>query len=204
MTDTRPNRRTEMAQVRREAILVAAKEEFVAKGFAAARVEDIAKRADVAKGTVYLSFPDKEQLFEAVVLAQMSPLAGRIRSRLSAGQGAGLRATVEPLLAAVLEEVSSDETGPVLRLLVSEAIRFPRLGERYRREVVEPTLELMRALLNRAAEAGQLRNPAMAEFPQLVVAPLIMGVLWQGLFGQAMPLDMQRLLKAHLDTLFVT
>ncbi len=197
------NRRTQMAEARREAILAAAKDEFVAKGFAAARVEDIAKRAGVAKGTVYLSFPDKEQLFEGVISAHMAPLAERIRGRMAAGGAGPLRSMMEPLLTAMLQEVFSGATGPVLRLLISEAIRFPRLGERYRREVVEPTLELLRGLLQRAAAAGELRNPGVAEFPQLVMAPMIMGLIWQGVFAEASPLDMSRVLKVHLDNLFV-
>ena len=196
------NRRAQMAQSRREAILAAARDEFVAKGFAAARVEDIARNAGVAKGTVYLSFPDKEQLFEAMVLERLSPVAERIRGQLSAGEG-GLRKMMEPVLGAVAREFLGEEIGPVLRLLLSESMRFPRLADRYRREVIEPTMAVMRMLLGRAAEAGELRNPGVAEFPQLVMAPLIMALIWQGLFAQAAPLDLQRLIKTHMDNLFV-
>jgi AcrR family transcriptional regulator len=192
-----------MADVRRRAILDAAREEFVAKGFAAARLEDIARRANVAKGTIYLSFPDKVRLFEAVLSDHMAPLVERIRDILSASNGV-LRPALETMLTAFAEEISSDRTGAVLRLLVSEAIRFPHLGERYFREVVEPTLEQQRRLLARAAQAGELRNPATAEFPQLVMAPIIMGFIWQGVFGGVRPLDIQKLLRIHLDTLFVT
>ena len=91
MPQPSPNRRTQMAEARRQAILAAAKDEFVAKGFAAARVEDIAKRAGVAKGTVYLHFPDKEQLFGEVISAHMVPITERIRGSLAAG-GVSLRA----------------------------------------------------------------------------------------------------------------
>lgn len=196
-----PNLRARMAIARRTAILDAAREEFVAKGFAAARVEDIAKRAGVAKGTIYLSFPDKEQLFESVVSDHMAPLVQRIGGILSATDGA-LRPTFEPMLMALAEAVSGSRTGAVLRLLVSEAIRFPHLGQRYFREVVEPVLGLQQQLLTRAAEAGELRNPAVAEFPQLVMAPIVMSLIWHGLFAKVHPLDMQKLLRVHLDTLF--
>lgn len=196
------NRRAQMAESRRQAILSAARDEFVARGFAAARVEDIARRAGVAKGTVYLSFPDKEQLFEAMVLDRLAPLAERIRGQLSASDGR-LRSVMEPLLTAAAREFVGDEIGPVLRLMLSESMRFPRLAERYRREVIEPTLALMRMLLARAAAAGELRNPGAAEFPHLVMAPLIMGLIWQGLFAQALPLDLERLIRTHMDNLFV-
>jgi AcrR family transcriptional regulator len=197
-----PNRRNQMAEARRGAILQAAREEFVAKGFAAARVEDIARRAGVAKGTIYLHFPDKEQLFGEVVSAQLAPIAERIRGSLSVG-GPSLRVIVEPLLLGVLQEIAGPQTGAVLRLLISEAVRFPQLAERYRREVVEPMLALQRTLLARAAEAGELRNPDFARFPQLIVAPLVMGVIWQALFGKVMPLDLEAMLRTHLDTVFV-
>lgn len=195
------NRRTQMAEARRGAILMAARGEFVGKGFAAARVDDIARQAGVAKGTVYLNFPDKEQLFEAVVLAQLAPLAARLRGQLAACEGP-LRPAIEPLLQMIVREFSGDEIGPVLRLLISEAIRFPHLADRYRREVLEPMLTLMRLLLTRAGAAGELRNPATADFPQLVMAPIVIGLIWQGIFGQAMPLDMPALLRVHLDNLF--
>lgn len=196
-----PNLRARMALARRSAILDAARDEFVAKGFAAARLEDIARRAKVAKGTIYLSFPDKEQLFEAVVSDHMAPVVDRIRGMLTGRSGA-LRPTLEPMLMALADEISGSRTGAVLRLLVSEAIRFPHLGERYFREVVEPMLGLQQQLLARAAEAGELRNPAVAEFPQLVMAPILMSLIWQGLFGKVQPLDMHKLLRVHLDTLF--
>lgn len=196
------NLRAQAAEARRGAILVAAKEEFVAKGFAAARIEDIARRAGVAKGTVYLSFPDKEQLFESVISDHMAPLAARLRSRL-ADAGGSVRAMLEPVLLSLLDELHNGETGPVLRLLLSEAIRFPRLGERYGREVIEPTLQLQRFLLARAAQTGELRNPATADFPQLILAPVIVGLIWQGVFNQAMPLDLDAMVKAQLDALFM-
>jgi hypothetical protein len=110
---------------------------------------------------------------------------------------------MEPLLTAVAREFAGDEIGPVLRLMLSESMRFPRLAERYRREVIEPTLALMGMLLDRAAQAGELRNPGAAQFPHLVMAPLILGLIWQGLFAGAMPLDMAGLIKTHMDNLFV-
>jgi phosphoribosylamine--glycine ligase len=79
----------------------------------------------------------------------------------------------------------------------------PEVERRILREVIEPTLALMGMLLDRAAQAGELRNPGAAQFPHLVMAPLILGLIWQGLFAGAMPLDMAGLIKTHMDNLFV-
>src|SRR4051812_27687470 len=80
----RPKRQTstrqERASERRDAILAAALDEFSERGFAAARLDDVAKRADVAKGTIYLHFRDKEHLFQEIVRAMLAPLVGSLEA----------------------------------------------------------------------------------------------------------------------------
>ena len=76
----KPDVRTQRRGERRDAILAAALEEFAARGFAAARLDDVARRAGVAKGTIYLYFRDKESLFQELVRTMLSPLVGVIEA----------------------------------------------------------------------------------------------------------------------------
>ena len=87
-------------------------------------------------------------------------------------------------------------------MIISEGTRFPKLAEFYYREVIARVVPAMRALLTRAVERGELRHDALARFPQLLIAPGLVAILWNGLFGRYAPLDVGELMHAHLDLLF--
>jgi len=193
--------RSEKAQERREAIVEAATAEFVANGFAATRIEDIAARAGVAKGTVYLNFADKRDLFESVVKTRMLPIVATIAAGFERAHDT-VRETVEALLDVALPLLSEPRTGDILRLVVSESIRFPDLTGFYRREVIGPTAARMGGLLKRAAAAGELTTPAAADYPLLVVAPLILAIVANGRLQEVGVTDMRAMLRTHLDGLF--
>jgi hypothetical protein len=89
----------------------------------------------------------------------------------------------------------------LLRLIIAEGPRFPAIAAFYHREVVSRGLSLMRAVAQRAVARGEFSTDAAARFPQLIVAPLLMAVIWDGLFGKIEPLDVDELLRAHRDLL---
>jgi AcrR family transcriptional regulator len=193
--------RAEKTQARRDAILEAAVAEFVASGYAAARVEDIAARAHVAKGTVYLAFPDKEALFVAAVRSRMGPVGARLATSMGA-EKATVRETMEGVLGTALALLSDPRIGEVLRLVIAESIRFPALTGFYRRELIAPLAARCGQLLKKAAASGELTTPATAEFPHLGVAPLIVSVVARGALREIGVTDLDAMLKAHLDGLF--
>jgi hypothetical protein len=90
----------------------------------------------------------------------------------------------------------------VLRLIISEGPRFPKLAEFYYREVIARVLPILRARLELAVKRGELANDALARFPQLLVAPALMAIIWSGLFERFTPLDVRALMRAHLDLIF--
>jgi len=185
---------------RRAAILSAALEEFAARGFAATRLDDVARRADVAKGTIYLYFRDKESLFQELVRTMLSPLVGAIAG--APLRDLPIRAVVEMIFDVFVNEIYATRRKDVIRLILAEGPRFPKLAEFYYREVIGRVLPVIRARLMLAVERGELTNDALARFPQLLVAPALLAVLWSGLFGRFAPLDARELMRAHLDLLF--
>ncbi|HSU30462.1 MAG TPA: TetR/AcrR family transcriptional regulator [Bryobacteraceae bacterium] len=189
------NRRSESAALRRTAIINAALDEFVEKGFAAARMEDIARRAGVAKGTIYLNFSDKEALFEAIVKQEIRPKVDTAAS--VAASGGSLREFFELTLLPVLDDVVGTRRGAVLRLLIGEAGRFPKLAEVYYRVVVQPGLDAIRKLVQSATERGELGDDMLVEFPQLLIAPMLLAVIWTGLFERFHHLDVNRMAQAY-------
>ena len=130
---------------RRAAILAAALEEFAARGFAATRLDDVARRAGVAKGTIYLHFRDKESLFQELVRAMLSPLVGTIEA--AALRDLPIRAVVEMIVDLFVNEIYGTRRKDVIRLIIAEGPRFPKLAEFYYREVIARVLAAMRAHL---------------------------------------------------------
>ena len=197
-----PQRRRSAQDVpkRRQAILDAALEEFAARGFAAARLDDMARRADVAKGTIYLYFRDKESLFQELVRAMLSPLVAAIEAATL--RELPIRALVELILNTFVSDIYETRRKDVLRLIITEGARFPELAEFYYREVIARVLPAVRERLRLAVEQGELAHDALARFPQLLVAPGLMALIWSGLFERFAPLDVRALMRAHLELLF--
>ncbi|HEY7661903.1 MAG TPA: TetR/AcrR family transcriptional regulator [Xanthobacteraceae bacterium] len=181
-------------------ILAAALEEFAARGFAQARLDDVARRAGVAKGTIYLYFRDKQSLFQELVRTMLSPLVGALAAAPLADLP--IRAVAEMIADVFVDEIYATPRKDVIRLIVSEGPRFPKLAEFYYREVIARVLPVVRARLMLAVERGEIAHDALARFPQLLVAPALMAVLWSSLFGRFAPLDVRALMRAHLDLLF--
>ena len=89
----------------------------------------------------------------------------------------------------------------IMRLVLTEGGRFPAIAELYHAQVISRGLPLMRQMLQRAADRGELASDAAARFPHLVIAPLIAGLIWDGLFSAFEPLDVEGLLNAHRELL---
>jgi len=198
---SRQGARTAKAAARREAILDAALDEFSARGFAAARLDDVARRAGVAKGTIYLYFKDKEALFQELILFQLSPVVGAFESALASDLP--LATIVDQAIEIFIREIYGTHRKEVMRLIISEGPRFPTLAEFYYREVLARILKAMRARLARALERGEIADDVLIRFPQLLGAASVLAVIWQGLFDRFEPLDVRAMMRVYFDRLFL-
>jgi AcrR family transcriptional regulator len=192
--------RREKTAATRSAILSAALEEFSGRGFAATRLDDVSRRAGVAKGTIYVHFRDKESLFEELVKEELGPMVGMLQS--AGMRDVPLRAFASQIVEAFVREVYGTRRRDVLRLIISEGERFPQLSHIYYREVIRPALIGVRAVVKRAIERGEIHSDALLRFPQLLIAPGLMAVLWDARFSRFEPLDVTALMQTHLDLLF--
>src|SRR5436190_1866811 len=127
-----PRRRSFSPEARRSTILAAALEEFTSRGYEGARLDDVAKRAGVAKGTIYLHFADKEALFQDLVRSMVHPVLGTLEKM----QGVDIpaRMLVEGLLGTFVREVYGTRRKDLIRLILSEGPRFPAIAEFYYQE----------------------------------------------------------------------
>jgi AcrR family transcriptional regulator len=196
----KPSARAARAAERRAAIIAAGLDEFTARGFAATRLDDVAKRAGVAKGTIYLHFKDKEALFQELVRTALVPVIGNLMAAPAAG--GSVRDVLERFAETFVREVAETKRGDIVRLIMAEGARFPSLADFYFREVVSRGIAGMRKLIEYGIARGEIRNARLADFPQIVVAPAMVAVMWQGLFGRHAPLDAMAMLRVHLDLIF--
>lgn len=184
---------------KREAILAAALDEFSEAGFAGTRLDDVARRAGVAKGTIYLYFTDKEALFQELVRAMLTPLVGTLQGLAKAD--IPVHGLADRMVEFFVTEVYETRRKDVVRLMIVEGRRFPKLAEFYYREVLSHIMAAVRAALGRAAAAGQVPQ-AVVDYPQILVAPGLVAIIWSGLFDRFEPIDVRAMMKAHVDMVF--
>jgi len=180
-------------------ILDAALDEFVEKGFAAARLDAIAERAGVAKGTIYIYFDKKETLFEEAVRAVIGPMIARFESLAAAPQD-GAEAILRQMLRTLYGEVIADpKKRSLLRLIISQGPRFKQLVRFYHDEVAARSMAaLKRVLAHGVAQDEFARSPAI-DHPQIIFGPALTAAIWTILFDKIDPLDMEAFCEAHID-----
>ena len=179
-------------------ILEAAFEEFAARGYAATRLEDVARRAGVAKGLPNFYFETKEALFKAALRRFVLPDWGALEAQLQRSDNSV--ASLRGLIAMAYERlVGNPRAHQMLRLLIAEAPRFPELTEFYYAQIIQRAIGLLGKLLIRGVERGEIRAGPVLDYPQAIVGPAILAVVWQLLLAERRPLDLARFLEAHLD-----
>jgi AcrR family transcriptional regulator len=185
---------------RRAAILDAATEVFAAEGYAAARLDEVARRAGIAKGTIYLHFRDKQDLFEQLLQSLIAPVLDGLEA-LAARDDISPHILVRQILERMRAELLGTRRKDILRLIIAEGPRFPEIARFHHDRVVSRGIGILRRVLERAAERGEIASSAYARFPQLVMAPVVVAVIWDSLFGGFDPLDAEAMLAAHLDVI---
>ena len=184
-------------------LLDAALDLFVAKGYAATRAEEVAAKAGVSKGTLFLYFKSKEELFEAVIRENIASVIVQGAAELEAFEG-----TTSELLRYVMFEwwirFGSTKASGITKLIMSEASNFPALADFYQETVVKPGHQLIRKILQRGIDCGEFRTLNMDYAVYSVIAPLMFLTMWQHSIGpcsQGMPLDPQEFIKSQADIL---
>lgn len=182
-------------------IVAAALEVFGEKGFAAARLDDIAARAGVSKGALYLYFETKQDLFEAVVRDAVSPNIAVVEAAAAAND-LPFAMVSRMLLTRAADLLSSSAVGPVAKMVIAESRNFPDLARVWHDQVVSRVLGIITGLIARAQAKGEIR-PGDPRFHALaLIGPLLMGALWREVLEPvgAEPIDLKALAQQHIET----
>jgi AcrR family transcriptional regulator len=189
-------------EARPQEILEAALAVFAEKGFAATRMEDIAARAGVTKGTIYLYFPSKEDVFKSLVRQTFGGTLNRVVEAAAAYQG-----SARELLALVLRTIGTflrtSDRVVLPKIILAESGNFPELVRFYRFEVIEKGLGLLTSIVRQGIAQGEFREIAPEHAARLCVAPLLLGALWRTTFApfDPEPYDIEALIETHVNVL---
>jgi AcrR family transcriptional regulator len=170
---------------------------FAKNGYAATRVEEVAKRAGVSKGLMYLYFKTKEELFKAVV---KNIVVRRVDTLIRGLEDTDLSSEEflrGPLLT-FMKQVPGSPITVVIRLLLSEGPRHPELVDYYFENVVNRGLQAITGFVERGVERGEFRSTAVDELPQIVLAPMMLSMIWKLLFAKR-ALDTDQLMETQID-----
>ncbi len=182
---------------RPQEISEAAFQVFAEKGYAAARVDEVAKRAGVSKGLLYLYFETKEELFKAVI---KSVVTRRIDALLLALEKTELSSEefIRGPLLEFMKQIPGSPVAVVVRLLIAEGQRHPDLVDYYWDNVVSKGLAAISRFIERGVERGEFRDTAVTRLPQLVLSPMMLSMIWRILFAKR-ELDTDRLMETQIE-----
>ncbi|MFN3945157.1 MAG: TetR/AcrR family transcriptional regulator [Allosphingosinicella sp.] len=192
-------RRRRRKDARPGELLDAARAAFVENGFALTKMEDIARRAGVSKGTVYLYYPTKEGLFEAVVRADFLPLIERLRTLIESDPEMSAVAQLQLIGETMYREIAGTDRRLLTHLVIAEGRRFPWLAEFYHREIMSQGKALIRSVLERGAARGEFAPGGLVRHPEILMAPTIVAALFAILFAPHEAFDMEDYRHAHVE-----
>ena len=180
-------------------ITEAAMQAFAENGYAATRVEEVAKRAGVSKGLLYLYFKTKEEPVQGRNSQLRFAEGGRDDRPESKRWTCQRRNFCGARFSSSRDRSLKSPARKLVRLLVSEGPKHPDLTAWYFENVVSRGMAAIRMVFERGVRNGEFRESALDEFPQLLVSPVIMSMIWAGLFEKQAPLDTDRLMESHVD-----
>lgn len=187
---------------RPDEIVAAAFEVFAEKGFAAARLDDIAARAGVSKGAIYLYFATKEDIFQAVVEQGVAPNLHNLAA-LAAANPQTFPDLIRAFAKAMAQVASTTPLGGILKMVIGEARNFPELARVWHDRLIVPALGALSAAIAAAQARGEIRPGDPRHYAASLISPMLVGVIWRETFTPigAEPFDLPALMEQHVETL---
>jgi AcrR family transcriptional regulator len=187
-------------EARPQELLDAALDLFVERGYAATRLDDVAARAGVSKGTLYLYYANKEELFKAVIRENVIPLLGEAEDML--GQFAGSSAALfREIMLGWWQRIGNTRLSGITKLMMAEAGNFPEVAQFYHDEVILRSKTMIGRVLERGVARGEFRDIDVAQTVNVVCAPVLMLIMWKHSFSvcHSEPLSPDAYLDSLID-----
>ena len=183
-------------------ILAVALESFVVHGYESSRLEDIARRAGCTKGTIFLYYENKAELFKAVIREVMLPLIRESEQVIEQHTG-NCRDLLETLLHLRWESTAVSRLSGLAKLLFAETEKYPELTRFYHDEIHSPGQALLRRVLDLGVERGEFRPMNSASVARVAIAPIVFAGIWRHSFGPVaeFPADHEDDFRTAVDVL---
>ena len=185
-------------------LLDAALDLFVEKGFSATRVDEVAARAGVSKGTLFLYFQSKEDLFKAVVRRNIANNFPRWQEEFLTFEGTSSD-MLRYAMTSWWERIGKTRASGITKLVMSEAQNFPEIASFYQEEVIQPGNVMIRRILARGVQSGEFREMDLDQAVHLIVAPMIFLMMWKHSMGacaaSAKIVDPEQFIHMQVDVL---
>jgi TetR/AcrR family transcriptional regulator len=209
-TETLPNqaeqapKRERRKEARPGELLDAALDLFVEKGFSATRVEEVAARAGVSKGTLFLYFQSKVDLFKAVVRENIANKFPTWQEEFVTFEGTSAD-MLRYALVSWWERIGKTRASGITKLVMSEAQNFPEIAAFYQEEVIQPGNAMIRRILERGVKSGEFRDIDLEQAVHIIVAPMIFLMMWKHSMGacasSAKIVDPEQFIHMQVDVL---
>ena len=198
-----PSRWTRRKDARPAEILEAAVGVFAHKGFAATRMDDIARAAGVTKGTIYLYFDGKEAVFKMLVRQSLGGQLSRIMDNVKSHESASAKDLIALILSAMGNFLVTSDRVVLPKIILAEAGNFPELARFYREEIIEKGLGLLTGVIARGIAQGEFRTLPPEHIARLCVTPLLFVAIWRTTFAamDTVPYDYAGFVRTHVDVL---
>jgi AcrR family transcriptional regulator len=197
--EIRPETRRRRKAERPGEILEAAFTEFARNGYAMTTLDQIAERAGVTKGTIYVYYESKEHLFISMVRELTKSTVDTVHGMFER-HGGSTADLLREVFSFIYQHIVEDRRRrEVVRMLIAEAGRFPALADRYYEEIHRSCLDLLEQVIQRGLARGDIRRSAITDCPQVIIAPIALVDLWIMMYDDRQPLDLKAYFEAHLE-----
>ena len=202
-TESAP-KRERRKEARPGELLDAALDLFVEKGFSATRADEVAARAGVSKGTLFLYFQSKEDLFKAVVRENIANKFPTWQEEFVSFEGSSAD-MLRYAMTSWWERIGKTRASGITKLVMSEAQNFPEIAEFYQEEVIKPGNAMIRRILERGVQSGEFRDLDLEQAVHIIVAPMIFLMMWKHSMGacaaSAKIVDPEQFIHMQVDVL---
>ncbi|MCV3274223.1 TetR/AcrR family transcriptional regulator [Roseobacter sp. WL0113] len=190
-------RRRRRKDARPSELLDAALAEFAERGFGNATIDGIARRADVARATVYLYFADKDALFDALMRRRLTDPLEQLDSAFNSYDGDS-ETLLKMLFIKLYEDAGDEEAVTVLRVLAAEGNRFPHLVQLHHDRVMRVGMGYLQKIIARGVARGEFAAHAAETDMRVLIAPAIMTLFWRMVFSKVADIDQEKIIEGHL------
>ncbi|MFD1621673.1 TetR/AcrR family transcriptional regulator [Thalassotalea marina] len=187
---------------RKQVILMAALEQFYLQGFKATRMDDIANMAGVSKGTLYLYFKTKEELFQAIIEQVALPKLGELTQLLE--QSPSVKQGLSNMFNFLPKVILYSPLPKLIKVIISDSFAFPEVAQNYREQVIEKGLMALTKLLDKGNTNKEINVENSKVMARLVIAPVIFSVIWYVILNgdNKSENDINALFQQHLRNMF--